>query len=78
MGKRIEMTDTGVEVHVHLFDDKASAEHYMRVGRGYKFDRHEPWAFSEGFDFYSGPQTFERGCIRKSAGSWKAVFWSAR
>lgn len=75
MGCLVEKTDTGIEVELHLFDDFALATHYMTVGRGYEFDRHEPWMSTPGFDFYNGPNG-KLGCVRILKGMWRAVFWN--
>lgn len=76
MGARIEMTDTGTETEVHLFDTKAAAERYVTASRGYTYDRHEPWGFTAGLDFYQGPRPKDRAAIREAPGGyWKAVFW---
>lgn len=77
MGAQIDRTATGVEIEIHVFDTRALAEQYVKVGRRYSFDKHEDWALClGGFDFYNGPVEGERATIRcKDGKAWHAVFW---
>lgn len=77
MGSRLDLTDTGVALEIHVFDDRAAAEQYLKTGRAFRFDRHEPWAFSPGIDFYQGPSPDERASLRQKAGGyWQVAFWN--
>lgn len=75
MGAQVEITDTGTEVEIHKFDTRELAKQYLMIGRGYKFDRHEDWAFTTGFDFYNGPIEGERATLRNKDGLWQVCFW---
>lgn len=78
MGCMVEKTDTGVEVDVHVFDGLdgyAVAANYVITGRGYRFDRHEHWAGTTGFDFFVGPNPGERASVRPHGMTWRACFW---
>lgn len=75
MGCLVEKTDTGVEIEVHVFDTREAAQRFMQLSRLYRFDRHEPWFESYGFDFYNGPVEGERGAIRERDRAWRAAFW---
>jgi hypothetical protein len=78
MGAKIEVTDTGQEIEVHAMHNRVAAIHYMTVQRGYRFDRHETWGFTSGFDFYQGPKPEQRGCIRERANGWYCIFWNQK
>lgn len=75
MGHLVEITDTGIEIEVHVFDHRKDAAAYVLKSRGYTFDRHEPWAFTGGFDFYRGPNQGEHSAVSQRGGKWRAVFW---
>ena len=75
MGCLVEITATGVEVEIHKFDTRERAQHYLTVGRGYTFDKHEDWALAPGFDFYNGPVEGERATLRNKDGLWQVCFW---
>lgn len=75
MGARIDRTETGTEVELHTFDRREAAIDYLTVSREYKFDHHESWAFTEGFDFYKGPIMGERAALRKKDRHWQVAFW---
>lgn len=75
MGHRVEQAHDGAEVEIHRFDSKESAHHYVTVSRAYVFRRHEPWGFTDGIDFYQGPQAEQRASVRKFDGFWTAAFW---
>lgn len=76
MGCLVEKTDTGVEIELHVFDTKADAAHYVTRPRRYTFERHEPWSFTPGYDFYKGAVEGERASVRQGPhGLWRAAFW---
>lgn len=54
--------------------DRVEAVQHM-LDRGFRYERHEPYAFTDGFDFYQGPVENLRGCVRTFKGEWRAVFY---
>lgn len=80
MGCRVEKTATGVEIDVHVFDTKDDAVHYVTRSRRYTFERHEPWGFTPGYDFFKGAVAGERASVRQGphangVPTWCAAFW---
>ncbi len=75
MGCLVEVTDTGVEVDVHVFNDWESANIYITKSRGYKADWQPHFRALPGFDFYTGPVLGERCSLRKVGTTWRAAFW---
>lgn len=75
MGCAVEKTDTGVEVEIHRFDTALDAVRYLTRARRYTFDRHEPWGFTQGLDFFKGSNPGERACLRYKDKCWHAAFW---
>ncbi len=74
MGCMVEVTDTGVEVDVHVFDTKADAEHYVTRSRRYSLAAfHGP----DDFYFYKSAVEGEHASIRRTRGgqTWRACFW---
>jgi hypothetical protein len=75
MGCAVEKLPTGTQIDVHRFDNLGNAMNYVTVARAYKFDRHEPWAFTPGYDFYQGPQPNQKASIYFKENCWTAAIW---
>jgi hypothetical protein len=80
MGCAVEKTATGVEIDVHVFDTKDDAVHYVTRSRRFAFERHEPWGFTPGYDFFNGAFPGERASVRQGPQAngrptWIAAFW---
>lgn len=78
MGCMIEKGHNGDDLEVHAFDSKEAATRYVTTGRGYTFDRHEPWGFTPGLDFYQGPEPKQRACVRLHKDYWRVIFWESK
>lgn len=74
MGAEIKVTDNGVELEVHRFDDEHRARNYLTIGREYVFEHTETLCQLR-FDHYKGPVPGERAVLRFKNNHWQAIFW---
>lgn len=79
MGSLIKHTADGIEIQIHVFDERTTAIHYITVSRGYTFNKHVDF-----IDIFNGPQgqratlrlrTHDRGRALDKA-VWVAGFYS--
>ena len=77
MGCAVEKLDDGREIDIHMFDSKIAAIKYL-VNERYRYDRHEPWAFTSGLDFYDGPpRSHHKASVREKSGYWQVAIWKS-